>query len=57
MKVSDYITKFLTEHSVTKCFSVPGGFAMHFNDSFGANMDVTYTHGEQPAGYAALGWS
>jgi acetolactate synthase-1/2/3 large subunit len=57
MKVSDYITKFLTEHSVTKCFSVTGGFAMHFNDSFGANMDVTYTHGEQPAGYAALGWS
>lgn len=57
MKVSDYITKFLTDRGVTKCFSVTGGFAMHFNDSFGANMDVTYTHGEQPAGYAALGWS
>lgn len=57
MKVSDYITTFLTNRGVTKCFSVTGGFAMHFNDSFGANMDVTYTHGEQPAGYAAIGWS
>lgn len=57
MKVSEFVTNFLVEKSVTKCFSVTGGFAMHFNDSFGANMDVTYTHGEQPAGYAALGWS
>ncbi len=57
MKVSDFITNFLVEKNVTKCFSVTGGFAMHFNDSFGQKMDVTYTHGEQPAGYAALGWS
>ena len=57
MKVSDYITKFLIEKGVNKCFSVTGGFAMHFNDSFGQELDVTYTHGEQPAGYAALGWS
>tara|TARA_Y100000389_G_scaffold160617_1_gene162832 strand:- start:5776 stop:7485 length:1710 start_codon:yes stop_codon:yes gene_type:complete len=57
MKVSDFIANFLVEKSVTKCFSVTGGFAMHFNDSFGQKMDVTYTHGEQPAGYAALGWS
>ena len=57
MKVSDFITNFLVGKSVTKCFSVTGGFAMHFNDSFGQKLDVTYTHGEQPAGYAALGWS
>ncbi|MGA1046849.1 MAG: thiamine pyrophosphate-binding protein [Minisyncoccia bacterium] len=57
MKVSDYITKFLIERDVNKCFSVTGGFAMHFNDSFGEHMNVTYTHGEQTAGYAALGWS
>ena len=57
MKVSDFITNFLVEKSVTKCFSVTGGFAMHLNDTFGEKMDVTYTHGEQPAGYAALGWS
>jgi acetolactate synthase-1/2/3 large subunit len=57
MKVSDYITKFLVEKGINKCFSVTGGFAMHLNDSFGQELDVTYTHGEQPAGYAALGWS
>jgi acetolactate synthase-1/2/3 large subunit len=57
MKVSDYITNFLIDKSITKCFSVTGGFAMHLNDSFGQKLDVTYTHGEQPAGYAALGWS
>jgi len=57
MKVSQFVTKFLVEKGVTKCFSVTGGFAMHLNDSFGQDLDVTYTHGEQPAGYAALGWS
>ena len=57
MKVSDYIANFLVERGVQKCFSVTGGFAMHLNDSFGEKCDVTYTHGEQPAGYAAIGWS
>jgi len=57
MKVSDYIVHFLKEKRITKCFSVTGGFAMHLNDSFGQYMDVIYTHGEQPAGYTALGWS
>lgn len=57
MKVVEFVTNFLIEHGIQKCFSVTGGFAMHFNDSFGEKMDVTYTHGEQPAGYAALGWS
>lgn len=57
MKVSDYITNFLLEKGIHKCFSVTGGFAMHLNDSFGQKMNVVYTHGEQPAGYAALGWS
>lgn len=57
MKVSDYISEFLIKRNIQKCFSVTGGFAMHLNDSFGEKMDVVYTHGEQPAGYAALGWS
>ena len=57
MKVSDFVTEFLLGKGIHKCFSVTGGFAMHLNDSFGQGMDVTYTHGEQPAGYAALGWS
>jgi len=57
MKVSDYITNFLLKKGINTCFSVTGGFAMHLNDSFGQKLDVIYTHGEQPAGYAALGWS
>ena len=57
MKVSDYITNFLIERGIQKCFSVTGGYSMHMNDSFGEKFDVIYTHGEQPAGYAALGWS
>src|SRR5210317_123457 len=57
MKVSDFVTEFLLGKDVLKCFSVTGGFAMHLNDSLGEVLDVTYTHGEQPAGYAALGWS
>ena len=57
MNVSELIGKFLHDRNVTKCFSVTGGFAMHLNDTFGQHMNVTYTHGEQSAGYGALGWS
>ena len=57
MKVSDFIADFLIEKNINRCFSVTGGFAMHLNDSFGEKLDVVYTHGEQPAGYSALGWS
>lgn len=57
MKVSEYVTDFLVNNDITKCFCVTGGFAMHLNDTFGEKMNVTYTHGEQSAGYAALGWS
>jgi len=57
MKVSDFITCFFISKNIKKCFSVTGGFAMHLNDSFGEKLDVTYTHGENPAGYAAVGWS
>ena len=57
MKVAEYIAEFLIRHEIRQCFSVTGGFAMHLNDAFGERLDVTYTHGENPAGYTALGWS
>lgn len=57
MKVSEYIAQFLLEREITQCFSVTGGFAMHLNDSFGSCLNVVHTHGENPAGYAAIGWS
>ena len=57
MKVSEYLSEFLLKNGVTKCFSVTGGFAMHMNDCFGKDLSVMYTHGEAPAGYAAIGYS
>jgi acetolactate synthase-1/2/3 large subunit len=57
MKVADLVSKFLIEKGITHGFSVTGGFAMHLNDSFGQTMNIVYTHGENPAGYAAVGWA
>jgi len=57
MKVSEFVTQYLLDHGINQCFSVTGGFAMHLNDSFGQQMNIVYTHGENPAGYSALGYS
>jgi acetolactate synthase-1/2/3 large subunit len=57
MKVHEYITRYLVSKNINQCFSVTGGFAMYLNDSFGDKLKVIYTHGENPAGYSALGWS
>lgn len=57
MKISDFITEYLLKNNINKCFSVTGGFAMHINDSFGSKLNVTYTNGEGPAGYSAIGYS
>ena len=56
MKVSDFIAQFLKEHGMNKVFSVTGGFAMHLNDSFGNQLDVSYLTNEMNCGYAAVGW-
>ncbi len=55
MKVSDYILKFVAGLGVTKVFYVPGGGAMHLNDSLGRSPDlegVSMLH-EQGASIAA----
>jgi acetolactate synthase-1/2/3 large subunit len=57
MKVSEFVAEYLVKNGIKNCFSVTGGFAMHFNDAFGQTMNVMYTHGESPAGYAAIGYS
>jgi acetolactate synthase-1/2/3 large subunit len=46
IKVSDYIVDFLLKNQIDKCFTVTGGGAMHLNDSFGHNTNVTniYCH-------------
>lgn len=54
-KVSDYIADFLAGAGVTEIFTVPGGLAMHMNDSFGHHPKIhcTYQHHEQACGMAA----
>lgn len=39
-KVSDYIIEYLASLGIQDVFYVPGGGAMHLNDSLGANPDV-----------------
>ena len=37
MRVSDYVSYILSVNDITNLFTIPGGFAMHLNDSFGKN--------------------
>jgi acetolactate synthase-1/2/3 large subunit len=55
IKLSDYVFKFLAGRGVRHVFEVPGGGAMHLNDSVGANPDIEYvcTAHEQGAAMAA----
>lgn len=39
-KVSDYIIEYLVSLGIQDVFYVPGGGAMHLNDSLGANSDI-----------------
>ncbi len=54
-KVSDYIADFAADHGITDVFTVPGGLAMHMNDSFGHHprLTCTYDHHEQACAMAA----
>ncbi|MCR5295382.1 MAG: thiamine pyrophosphate-binding protein [Lachnospiraceae bacterium] len=54
-KVSDYIADFAADHGITDIFTVPGGLAMHMNDSFGHHPRIrcTYNHHEQASAMAA----
>lgn len=55
IKVSDYIANFVVSHSITHCFTVTGGGAMHLNDAFGhkKGLKCVYQHHEQAAAMAA----
>lgn len=54
-RLADYIADFLVSHSVTDCFSVVGGGAMHLNDALGHKdgLHITYNHHEQACAMAA----
>jgi len=55
MKLSDYVAKQLADWGVRHVFMVPGGGAMHLNDSFGRESRIRYVcnHHEQAAAMAA----
>ncbi|MBR3453781.1 MAG: thiamine pyrophosphate-binding protein [Bacteroidaceae bacterium] len=55
MKVSDYIVRFLENHSVHHVFMLVGGQSMHLNDSIGNSKSIRYISclHEQAAAMAA----
>ena len=59
MKLSDYIIERLAFHGVQMVFTIPGGGAMHLNDSLGKSKNVKYccNHHEQGCAIAAEGYS
>jgi acetolactate synthase-1/2/3 large subunit len=59
MKLSDYLIERLAYHGVEIVFTIPGGGAMHLNDSLGKSKDVKYccNHHEQACAIAAEGYS
>ncbi len=54
-KVSQYLADYLAQAGITEIFTIPGGLAMHMNDSFGHHQGLhcTYQHMEQACGFAA----
>lgn len=55
LRLADYIATYLASHDVNTCFTVTGGGAMHLNDAFGHNQNITciYNHHEQACAIAA----
>lgn len=53
-KVSDFIADFVADAGIRDIFTVPGGLAMHMNDSFGHHPRIrcTYQHHEQACAMA-----
>ncbi|NTU69605.1 thiamine pyrophosphate-binding protein [bacterium] len=59
MKLSDFLVERLAFHGVKMIFTIPGGGAMHLNDSLGKSKNVNYfcNHHEQACAIAAEGYS
>ena len=55
MKLSDYVMQFVAEQGVKHVFMLPGGGAMHLNDSLGRREDIEFVCNlhEQAAAIAA----
>ena len=58
IKVSDYIAKRLKEvYEIERVYLIPGGGAMHLNDSFGKYIPYICNHHEQACAIAAEGYA
>lgn len=59
VKVSDYIASSMVNTGIKHVFMVPGGFAMHLNDSFAKNKELccVINHHEQACAMAAEGYA
>lgn len=59
MRLTDYVMKRLVEHGVRHVFMIPGGGAMHLDDSIGLCKDIHFTcnHHEQACAIGAEGYS
>lgn len=59
MRLSDYVMRFLVNRGVRQVFFVPGGAAMHLNDSLGGMpaLEPVGHHHEQAAAIAAEGYA
>lgn len=55
MRFADYIIQTLAEHGIRHVFMVTGGAAMHLNDAFGRNQEISKVccHHEQSCAMAA----
>jgi len=59
MRLADYIVQTLAEHRIRHVFMVTGGAAMHLNDAFGQNQEISKVccHHEQSCAMAAESYS
>src|SRR4051812_33279692 len=59
VRVSDFIAQTLVKHGIRHVFLVTGGGAMHLNDAFGRQKELSYVacHHEQACAIAAEGYS
>ena len=58
-RVADLVADILVEHGITDMFMVTGGGAMHLNDAFARNSDISIVccHHEQACSIAAESYS
>jgi acetolactate synthase I/II/III large subunit len=59
MRLTDFIMKRLVEHDVSHVFMIPGGGAMHLDDSIGLCKEISFTcnHHEQACAIGAEGYA